>query len=300
MGDTAATTASNATEDAATSITLTDGDAPSPPKRAKRSSLTQNACSRCRIKKTKCDGKRPICGRCRRGQSECVYDIAEEGITKMQHLQHQLNKRNEDYGRLVRLFGALQSGSEEQATGLLARLRRGESLDSLVGRVEASSSSTSSSSSRLLPASSSSVQVDAAPSEVPSEAASAARRAWPPIGSDDVLWTSWSSRCETPAASLAHTPSESSLPPADTQQDVLEIDAAQRRLRLHPPRDIFPKISRDDPRLFPTAHSHDPTSASSLPESWRRPMPVDPEAPVNAPHTEALQALQRRQQDQGG
>lgn len=76
----------------------------------------------------------------------------------MQHLQHQLNKRNEDYGRLVRLFGALQSGSEEQATGLLARLRRGESLDSLVGRVEASSSSTSSSSSRLLPASSSSVQ----------------------------------------------------------------------------------------------------------------------------------------------
>lgn len=75
----------------------------------------------------------------------------------MQHLQHQLNKRNEDYGRLVRLFSALQSGSEEQATGLLARLRRGESLDSLVGRVEASSS-TSSSSSRLLPASSSSVQ----------------------------------------------------------------------------------------------------------------------------------------------
>lgn len=170
-------------------------------------------------------------------------------------------------------------------------------LKHIVGRYGCSTSFTA---WRITPDANACNRVDAAPSEVPSEAASAARRAWPPIGSDDVLWTSWSSRCETPAASLAHTPSESSLPPADTQQDVLEIDAAQRLLRLHPPRDIFPKISRDDPRLFPTAHSHDPTSASSLPESWKRPMPVDSEAPVNAPHTEALQALQRRQQDQGG
>lgn len=141
-------------------------------------------------------------------------------------------------------------------------------------------------------------RVDGATNEAAGEAS---RRAWPPVGSDDVLWTSWSSRCETPVGSLVQTPSEPSVPPAATQQDSLEADAAQRLLRIHPQRDLFPKIAPDDQRLFPTAHSHDPMSASSLPASLRRPIPVGPEARVNAPHTEALQAMQqRKQEDQGG
>ena len=53
----------------------------------------------------------------------------------MQNLQQQLDRRNDEYGRLMHLFGALRSGTDVDATTLLARLRLGESIDDLVAAV---------------------------------------------------------------------------------------------------------------------------------------------------------------------
>lgn len=55
----------------------------------------------------------------------------------MQGLQQQLDKRNEDHDRIMILMNALQHGTDDMATLLLARLRIGESLDKLVTSIQA-------------------------------------------------------------------------------------------------------------------------------------------------------------------
>jgi hypothetical protein len=129
-----------------------DDPSDQPSKRARRAFLTQNACTRCRQKKTKvfihnclinststlinlrqCDGKRPICGRCEKHGAECTYDVAQEGMTRMQHLQQQLDIRNAEFTQLQNLFNAMRYASDQQATGLLARMRLGASVEELLG-----------------------------------------------------------------------------------------------------------------------------------------------------------------------
>lgn len=61
----------------------------------------------------------------------------------MQNLQQQLNTTSGDYGRLLDLFSAFQSGSDHEATTLLARLRLGESIDSLLTTVPSNQASRS-------------------------------------------------------------------------------------------------------------------------------------------------------------
>ncbi|KAK6856886.1 hypothetical protein PG995_007073 [Apiospora arundinis] len=43
---------------------------------------TQIACNSCRVKKTRCDGRRPTCGPCRKRTTDCIYstrkDLGEE------------------------------------------------------------------------------------------------------------------------------------------------------------------------------------------------------------------------------
>lgn len=54
----------------------------------------------------------------------------------MQNLQQMLDKKTEDFDRVMTLFSAFQHGSDELATNLLARLRIGESIESLVQELE--------------------------------------------------------------------------------------------------------------------------------------------------------------------
>lgn len=54
----------------------------------------------------------------------------------MQNLQQQLERRNEDHDRLMTLFNAFQHGSDDLAANLLARLRLGESVETLVSLLE--------------------------------------------------------------------------------------------------------------------------------------------------------------------
>ena len=60
----------------------------------------------------------------------------------MQSLQQQLESKTEEYNRLMHFFITLQSGTDNQATTLLARLRLGESIDDLIGPVGSAQSSS--------------------------------------------------------------------------------------------------------------------------------------------------------------
>ncbi|KAI7271255.1 hypothetical protein KC345_g7251 [Hortaea werneckii] len=100
--------------------------------------LTRNACIRCRLAKAKCDGKHPTCNRCSASESKCIYDVPSEGITKMQSLQQRLDlKTSELHAKTTELQNAMmvltcmQHGTDSQATEVLARLRRGESIESM-------------------------------------------------------------------------------------------------------------------------------------------------------------------------
>ena len=90
-----------------------------------------------------CDGKRPICGRCEKHGAECQYDVAQEGVTRMQNLQQQLESKSGEHSKLMNLFNAFQHGSDYEATTLLARLRLGANVDDLLSLVGSTQSSAS-------------------------------------------------------------------------------------------------------------------------------------------------------------
>jgi hypothetical protein len=51
----------------------------------------------------------------------------------MQHLQQQLDIRNAELAQLQNLFNTMRYGSDQQATGLLARMRLGASAEEMLG-----------------------------------------------------------------------------------------------------------------------------------------------------------------------
>ncbi|KAI6802725.1 hypothetical protein KC332_g15127 [Hortaea werneckii] len=100
--------------------------------------LTRNACIKCRLAKAKCDGKHPTCYRCSVSGSECIYDVPSEGITKMQSLQQrlelktsELQAKTSELQTATTVLTCMQHGTDSQATEVFARLRRGESIESV-------------------------------------------------------------------------------------------------------------------------------------------------------------------------
>ena len=53
----------------------------------------------------------------------CSYDVAEQGITRMQHLQQTLETQTAHHGRLKGLLDVMQYGTDFEATSVLAQLR---------------------------------------------------------------------------------------------------------------------------------------------------------------------------------
>lgn len=66
-----------------------------------------------------------------------MYDVAHDGITRAQYLQHQLEYTTKEYDKLLAFLTALQNGSDFVATSLLARLRLGANIDELLSSLEA-------------------------------------------------------------------------------------------------------------------------------------------------------------------
>ena len=58
-----------------------------------------------------------------------MYDVSDEGITRTQNLQQKLEVKTRDYDRVMNVIQRLQSGSDNEAASLLARLRLGQSVE---------------------------------------------------------------------------------------------------------------------------------------------------------------------------
>ncbi|KAL7624722.1 hypothetical protein AAE478_006293 [Parahypoxylon ruwenzoriense] len=93
-----------------------------------RKNLTRNACSSCKVKKAKCDGNRPTCGRCQKIGDTCLYKVNRRDIVKLQLLSDIDTARLQDF-ELV--FGILQNGTHQQVAEILAQIRLGQSIETI-------------------------------------------------------------------------------------------------------------------------------------------------------------------------
>ncbi|KAH9876439.1 hypothetical protein J1614_003570 [Plenodomus biglobosus] len=113
-----------------------------PPDRRKRRQAIAVACIPCRTGKAKCDGLRPRCNRCRDNDVVCQYDVAE-GVSRAERMK--LLKRDSMSGKvdeLERIVNFLRSGSDLQASTVLARLRLGERVEEVAKSLPATSSTS--------------------------------------------------------------------------------------------------------------------------------------------------------------
>jgi hypothetical protein len=89
-----------------------------------------------------CDGARPRCTRCSELDLPCRFDVAE-GVSRAERMKllkrESMSPRAEEMARVIK---ALRTGSDDQATAVLARLRIGDRLDDIVKALPPPSIST--------------------------------------------------------------------------------------------------------------------------------------------------------------
>ncbi|KAI8943580.1 hypothetical protein NX059_001576 [Plenodomus lindquistii] len=93
------------------------------------------ACDQCRIRKTKCTGKRPVCGECLKRSTSCHY-AALSSETQGQALKRrhdELQSQNEDY---TELFSLVRSRPGNEAHEILRRIRMGGEVSSVLRHVK--------------------------------------------------------------------------------------------------------------------------------------------------------------------
>jgi hypothetical protein len=112
---------------------------PLKPTYAKRGKITIVACIYCRRRKTKCDGKRPVCSQCQARDGRCFYDMNEEQ-RRLTYLRENVEHLVEEKTTLESLIYNLQIGTEEESFEILRRLRGGTDTQSLAQHVQASRS----------------------------------------------------------------------------------------------------------------------------------------------------------------
>lgn len=84
-----------------------------------------------------CDGTRPRCIRCRDNELPCQYDVPQ-GVSRAERMR--LLKREGTSGRVIeleRIVSSLRSGSDFQASNILARLRLGERVEDVANSLAA-------------------------------------------------------------------------------------------------------------------------------------------------------------------
>ncbi|KAJ1323970.1 transcriptional regulatory protein GAL4 [Microdochium nivale] len=106
-------------------------DQSSPTDGTSKDAAVAGACEPCRRRKTKCDGARPVCGKCAARKIECVY-IAH--LTP-RLLRRRLDDVEEELHSHRELFWLMQSRPEEDAYEIFRRVRRGHDVDALLRHV---------------------------------------------------------------------------------------------------------------------------------------------------------------------
>ncbi|KAK5105876.1 hypothetical protein LTR62_001935 [Meristemomyces frigidus] len=120
---------------------IAPGDKARLPKTASRMKLTTVSCYRCRLAKAKCTGERPACTLCTARGLLCEYEVTREGVSRIQELQRQLGQANQELELLrwdlavkTDVIQRFQTGSEQEAIHILARLRVGHSLEEIAAK----------------------------------------------------------------------------------------------------------------------------------------------------------------------
>jgi hypothetical protein len=100
----------------------------------KKAEPVKSTCMQCQKRKTKCSGRRPVCSFCSNRILECSWDVGE-GLTRTDDLKRKLleaNRLSDDLGELVE---AMRLGTGQTSSMLLAKLRSGDSLESLLPNI---------------------------------------------------------------------------------------------------------------------------------------------------------------------
>ncbi|RDI87158.1 hypothetical protein Vi05172_g2827 [Venturia inaequalis] len=109
---------------------------PAKPIYSKRGKITIVACVNCRRRKTKCDGKRPVCSQCQARDGHCHYDMSEEQ-RRLTYLRENVEHLAEEKQTLESLIWNLRIGTEEDSIEILRRLRGGTDPHTLAQHVQA-------------------------------------------------------------------------------------------------------------------------------------------------------------------
>ena len=93
------------------------------------------ACEICRVRKHRCDGKRPTCSPCQTGRRACYY-IADPGTTRINTLKCRHQVLMDRVHSLETLFGFLRDSPLWNARAALEWIRAGVSVDDVLEAVQ--------------------------------------------------------------------------------------------------------------------------------------------------------------------
>ena len=89
------------------------------------------ACLPCQKRRCRCDGTRPVCNTCIRRGKDCEWNV-EQGLSRVAHLKKSNKELEEDSKDLKAVIELLRNGSDSDAAAVLARLRVGHDIASIV------------------------------------------------------------------------------------------------------------------------------------------------------------------------
>ncbi|KAF2395715.1 hypothetical protein EJ06DRAFT_260707 [Trichodelitschia bisporula] len=107
------------------------------PAALRKRTVINSACRACRKRKSRCDGKRPVCTTCQNKSSNCEYEI-DPGVTRTSALKVKAQRLENELGTMLELYWYLQTKSESEARSLFDRIRAGADLPSVTNMLAGS------------------------------------------------------------------------------------------------------------------------------------------------------------------
>ncbi|XXH05172.1 hypothetical protein Hte_011597 [Hypoxylon texense] len=94
----------------------------------KKRTVSKAACNNCRLKKIRCDGKRPSCTACTKAGVECNFVTASSDETPFMALKREVESLRRSTEDILELFDLLESAPEARSLDILRRLKSTGSL----------------------------------------------------------------------------------------------------------------------------------------------------------------------------
>ncbi|OTB06793.1 hypothetical protein M426DRAFT_9225 [Hypoxylon sp. CI-4A] len=89
----------------------------------KKRTVSKAACNNCRLKKIRCDGKRPSCTACSRANMECNFVTASSDETPFMALKREVESLRRSTEDMLEIFDLLESAPDAVSLDILRRLK---------------------------------------------------------------------------------------------------------------------------------------------------------------------------------